>query len=152
MHQRLHPAADRRARQAITIRLLPASEVENLDLSQWELCSGQCAEREKPRHLHGWVVYDDVFHVDSFASAVSVFAIGKCDVCGDFHIGCWDCGQRFAIVGDEAEGKCACDRFWLTAVEHEGQDEQGNALESILLLEVTVPDGHWAVLNRRPLS
>jgi hypothetical protein len=145
-------AAKRRAQQTITISLVPSDQIEEIDLSQWELCLGGCNGSGLSRHQSGWVLYDQVFALGSPFSLVSIIGVGKCDRCHDFHVWCWDCGLRIVLMGDEAEAKCDCDRFWLTALESEGRDERGNELESVLLLLVHLPVGPWQVVDRRPLG
>lgn len=144
--------AARRAQQAIAIKLLPASAIEELDLSQWERCSGRCLTTGKSPVKHGWVLYDQVFSASHVSEPSSLVGIGKCDECGDFHMWCWDCGQKHALEGDAAEVKCDCDRFWVTAVEDEGEDAFGQRLTAVLLLVVHLPSGAWNVIDRKPLN
>lgn len=145
-------AAKRRAQEAITISLVQASEIDELDLSQWESCMGQCAEARNAGKPPGWVLFDQVYSVGSLELPSSLVAVGKCDVCHDFHVSCWDCGQHLVLLGDEGEAKCDCDRFWLSAVDSEGNDEYGNPLKSVLLIVVALPSGQPNVLDRRPLN
>ncbi len=145
-------AAKRRAQKSISITLLPEDEIEDANLSQWERCLGQCVSAGKTDRTHGWVLYDQVFSAESGNRPASLISVGKCDGCRDFHVWCWDCGQMLALEGNEAEAKCACDRFWLTAVEDEGEDEYGNQLTSVLLLKIAIPSGQWKVFDRRPLN
>jgi len=146
-------AALRRAQQAITISLVPADEVENLDPSTWFPCLGTCNTEARGQSA-GWVLYDKPFGFAAENSPLSIVAVGKCDGCNDFHIWCWDCGQHLALRGEEAEERCSCDRFWITAREEEGTDDRGNPLESIILIMVLldVPSLPPIVMDRRPLN
>ncbi len=77
-------------------------------------------------------------------------AVGKCDVCNEFHVWCWDCGQKFTLK-DEDEHACVCDgRFWLTAVEDEEEDA-GRFVKSIFLLLILAP-GIMIPVDRRKLQ
>jgi restriction endonuclease len=143
-------AALRRAQEAITIRLLPLEELDSVDLMAWEPCRGVCSGRRSRRKNSGWVLFDQPFGLGIGDSAMSVVVIGKCDECCNFHVWCWTCGSKFALL-DEGEHHCGCDWFWLTAVEDEGIDDRGNALEAVLLLLIVPRAGRIFVADRRPL-
>lgn len=145
------PAALQRAQDYISIRLVTLEELEHYNPAAWELCAGQCAELRKRPDKVGWVLFDHYFGI-GIGSRISLMAVSKCDLCHDFHVWCWDCGQKFALIGNEAEYKCSCDRFWLTSVEDEGEDEYGNKLEAVLLIVVNITPPDWKVIDRRPLN
>jgi len=127
------PAAKKRAQDAITIRLLPLEEVENFSLYSWYPCVGNCTNK-KEDGKHGLVLYGSPYGLATGNSPLSIVAVGKCDVCHDFHIWCWDCGKKFALK-DEDEYKCNCDgRFWLTAIEEDGTNTDGTLQKSVQLL------------------
>jgi hypothetical protein len=145
-------AALRRAQKAITISIVSAEEVEKLDLANWYPCLGTCMAEARGRTA-GWVLYDQVFGFAAANSPVSLLAVGKCDGCNDFHVWCWDCGKHFALCGEEAESRCSCNRFWITAREEEGRDDLGNLLESVLLIMVPIVlPASPVVVDRRPLN
>lgn len=145
-------AALRRAQDVITISLITPEEMESVDFSVWDPCLGSCNPSHRQRARPGWVLYDQPLELVLGGLPSAVLVIGKCDGCSDFHVWCWECGAHFAIVGNEAEYKCSCDRFWLTAVEPEGTDELGNELSSVLLLLVPLVYGtKTLVVDRRPL-
>jgi len=146
-------AALRRAQKAIQIKLVTFEELEDLSFAQWDLCLGVCSSADSKYKERGWVLWDSPLGLGSLTSPISITAVGKCDVCGDFNLWCWDCGQRFAMSGDEAEFKCDCDRFWITSLESEGQDTHGNELRSIVLTVVLLnPQELYFSVDRRPLN
>jgi hypothetical protein len=129
-------AAKRRAQDAITIKLVPLSELENFNLDSWEPCLGKCARPKRRKSEHGLVLYDSPYGLTVGESPLSIMAVGKCDFCNEFHVWCWDCGQKFALTNED-EFHCHCsDRFWLTAIEDEGQqaDETLTAIHLFLVL------------------
>jgi len=141
-------AAQRRAQDTIAMRLLSPQELKSFDPTGWEPCLGRCAHER--RTTSGWVLYDQPFGLAVGDSPLSIMVTGKCDGCHDFHVWCWECGYRFALLGDEAENKCTCDRLWYTAVENEGTDSLENPVPAVLLL--LVPQGGLPlVVDRRPL-
>lgn len=147
------PAAKRRAQDAITIRLIPLAELENFTLDTWEYCLGKCTESKRKKLQHGLVLYDSPYGLAVNDSPLSVMAVGKCDVCNEFHIWCWDCGQKFALK-DEDEFKCSCnDRFWLTAIEEEIENDN-QKVKSIHLLLILIfgVSGVPITVDRRKLQ
>lgn len=149
-------AASRRAQKAINIKLLHPSELDEITLSTWDTCASEdCRERTlAKRRFDGWVLYDEVFHAGLPDDPMSPVAIGKCDVCSRFNVWCWTCGQKFALEDNEAEGKCDCDRFWLTSVELEGKLSDGTELTAVCLTVVMLYEGGaaTATLCCRPLN
>lgn len=147
------PAALRRAQELITIKLVTPKELESFDpTSSWGLCTGQCSINNSKYSKRGWVLFEICLNVVPNGGIYpTTVVIGKCDVCHDFNLWCWGCGQRFALFGDEAEYKCKCRQFWLTAIEDEGFDPYGNKLESVVLLVVSLDTEEYRVVDRRPL-
>jgi hypothetical protein len=143
-------AAKRRAQDAITIKLVPLSELDEFTLANWEPCLGKCSESRRKQFQHGLVLYDSPYGLAVSESPLSIITVGKCDVCNEFHVWCWECGQKSALK-DEDEYKCACEgRFWLTAIEDEEEDS-GQSVKSILLLMVLDP-GVVVPVDRRRLQ
>ena len=106
-------AAKKRAQDAITIKLLPLEDVETFDLNAWDPCVGRCSY-EPDYQKRGLVLYDNPYGLTIGKSPVSLMAVGKCDKCHEFHVWCWDCGERFALENED-EHQCYCEaRFWLT--------------------------------------
>jgi restriction endonuclease len=146
------PAAKRRAQDTIAITLVRPDELDSFDPTAWEPCLGRCNDGKRRARSEGWVLYDQPFGVSIGDSPLSVMVVGKCDACHDFHVWCWECGSRFALVGDEAEFKCDCDRFWITTIEEEGTDQLRNELSAVLLLLVeSAAPLQPLVVDRRPM-
>lgn len=149
-------AAQRRAQKAISIKLLHPDELDTVALNTWDVCaSKECAAMSAGKSRYeGWVLYDEVFHAGLPDEPVTAVAIGKCDICSCFNVWCWECGQKFALEGDEAEAKCDCSRFWLTSIESDGELEDGTELASVYLTVVMIYDGFSAraTIGRRPLN
>lgn len=144
-------AAYRRAQDFITLSIVGLDELDGLDLFSWQPCLGQCAEPGSRRRREGWVLYEQPFGLSIGGGPLSIISTAKCDECHDFHVWCWDCGQRFALRGDESEGKCSCERFFLTSIEADGVDEQGHELNGVYLLMVPLNPPAAIVMDRRPL-
>lgn len=133
-------AAKRRAQQAIGLSLVTLEDLEDCDLTAWHPCLGGCAGRV-PR-LRGWVLYDQPFGFWTTSSPLTILYVGKCDGCHDFHIRCDECGASFAMRGNSAEYKCACDRMWFTAEEEEvtaGVNRRPNLAVLLLMVPFSHP-------------
>lgn len=140
--------ARRRAQDAITIKLLSLDELEETtSWAHFDECLGWCLN-EPTAHLRTGLVLWDVQHFLSNGGLWVIIWTGKCDVCHNFHIWCWDCGDKFA-VGDEDEHKCFCGRLWVTAVEEEIDDPTGDTLNAVHLLALV--DENLVPLDRRRL-
>ncbi|HEX5733374.1 MAG TPA: restriction endonuclease [Blastocatellia bacterium] len=127
------PAALRRAQNAITIRLVPLNELEKLDLGVWDCCAGACRTERRRGAEPGLVLWDSPYGLAVKDSPLHIMAIGKCDVCNNFHVWCWVCGAKFALK-DEDEHKCSCPWFWLTAIEDEVDDSNTRPIKAVHLL------------------
>lgn len=124
------PAAQRRAQEAVSIRLLPLDRLENFDPSTWPQCL-------VPRCRTGRVFWDGYPSVDMELAPLGnrspglkrvsyVHYVGKCDRCSQFHVKCITCGEILSLDHEsDDEGtvcKCGMPWFWLASVE---QDEAG---------------------------
>lgn len=142
-------AAKKRAQDFINLKIVSLEELENLDLELWDDCfSDNCDEKFK----RGLVLWDAPMGIGSLASPVSVSCIGKCDVCGDFHIWCWDCDKKFSL-SDENDAQCNCEHpwFWLTVTEEdESSSNEYDQSTSVYLLLVTPSDA--LIADRKALS
>jgi len=142
-------AAKKRAQDYINIKVVSLEEVEQIDLSLWDDClSDNCNSRKE----RGLVLWDSPVGIGASNSPVSISCIGKCDTCSDFHIWCWDCGNKFFLT-DEDEFKCNCDSpwFWLTAIEEDedvGSDEA--SISSVYLLLCML--ANVLITDRKPLK
>lgn len=140
-------AAHRRAQDAITIRLLTAEEAWQGDrCASFEICVGPCQEQRAPAK-RGVVLWDGQFSVglEGLASAVIT---GKCDVCHNFQIWCWECGETFSL-GIEDSYCCGSNYRWRTLIEEEIDDPSGGTLNASHLVLVT--ELGVAMLDRRSL-
>lgn len=118
-------AAQRRAQDAVSIRLLPLDHLEDFDPSTWPDClMDEC---------HGGKVFWSGYSsIDMDATPLSgrtnemrriSFAhyVGKCDCCGHFHVRCMTCREMFSppFDSDDDGHQCQCRKpwFWLASVE-----------------------------------
>lgn len=71
-------SALRRAQKNIGIRIVPASDIDEIDISSWDECrSMKC--------MNGLVLWE-VTPGLIINQKVTVQALGKCDECGKFHV------------------------------------------------------------------
>jgi hypothetical protein len=140
-------AAKRRAQDLINIRLVSLDELENLDLSTWDECCSDSCDTRKNR---GLVLWDSPWGISPLGNPLSICCTGKCDECNDFHVWCWDCGQKFAL-GNEDEHQCCSELwFWLTAIEEDVDEQTGETYNSVYLLLPSLSD--VLVVDRKPLA
>lgn len=137
----------RRAREHISIRLVPLDDIDGLSLDRWEEC---LSERCSRRSSRGLVLWDSPYGIVRHDGMQSISCVAKCDGCGSFHIWCWGCGEKFSL-GDEDEHKCGCDGdwFWLTAVEEDIDDQTGERRKAVYLLLPSLRD---YVQGRPPIT
>ncbi|MEM7114396.1 MAG: hypothetical protein AAF614_18320, partial [Chloroflexota bacterium] len=74
---------------------------------------------------------------------IQLLRIGKCDGCHQFHIWCWECGNKFAVP-DNNFIECECGHHWIAWVN--GEDEN---LDMQLMLKYD--DEFGILLDRRPI-
>lgn len=107
--------AQRRAQKKITLKLLTLSDLEQFSFDSYDFCTSQnCLNRADK----GVIYWGDAFGISLPDETISTFSVAKCDVCHQFHIWCFSCGEKF-VLGDEDEHHCSCNQsyFWLTAIE-----------------------------------
>lgn len=142
-------AAKKRAQDFINLKIVSLEELENVDLESWDDClSNNCDERAK----RGLVLWDAPMGIGFTASPVSISSIGKCDICGEFHIWCWDCGKKFSL-SNESDAQCNCEHpwFWLTAIEEdEVSSNENQQSKSVYLLLITPINA--LIADRKPLN
>lgn len=123
--------AQKRAQDAITIKLLSLEELQEQTLwASFDFCEGKCRSILKKRSLEGLVLWD-AQHLLLVNGLLAIIYTGKCDVCHNFHLWCWDCGEKFAL-SNEMEYQCYCERLWVTAIEEETDDEIDKTVNSKL--------------------
>lgn len=124
-------AARRRAQDAITISLLPPDDLDEFPWAQFDPCMGECTLSTSAKK--GLVLWDGQLPVGVEGTWVIVWS-GKCDLCHNFHVWCWDCGEKFAL-SDEDEHICDCGYHWVTVIEQETSDDEVlNAVHLILVI------------------
>lgn len=127
--------ASRRAQDAITITLLPLEDLkEQTSWASFDQCIGKCHQNPRLETQKGLVLWD-AQHLLSFDGIFAVVYTGKCDVCHNFHVWCWGCGEKFALV-EEGEHKCYCQWLWVSAIEEEVDDSSAMTLNAVHLLLV----------------
>src|SRR6266571_5500470 len=113
----LTPGAQQRAQDAITIKILTLDEAYQYSWAAFDECLGRCYELGRKSKRRGLTLWDAQL-VLPVENLLAVVWSGKCDVCHNFHVWCWDCGEKFALT-DEDEHVCGCLSRWVTAVQEE---------------------------------
>jgi hypothetical protein len=166
--------AQKRAQQAITITILGFKEaLENFGWA-YEECLGSCRRKTRSTRRGGvlwgefmaeglsglrWGGADEglsgLRHVTEETFGYPVLAgwtllqVGKCDTCHDFHVWCWDCGEKFAI-GDGEVVTCGCDgREWASVPESAESGHIGTPKSIWLMMREA--DGPPVPFDRRPI-
>lgn len=125
--------ARRRAQDTITISLMSLDELEKqTSWASFDRCSGHCSKDPTLRLQKGLVLWD-ARHILTIEGLLGVVFTGKCDVCHNFHVWCWDCGENFAIA-EEGEYKCGCERLWVSVIEEEVENPSGMTLNAVHLI------------------
>jgi hypothetical protein len=126
-------AAEKRAQQLVSLRILPLDRLHDFDPSAWPPCMNS-------RCKHGRIFWDGYPELHLMVSPVTslpevsperrsfVHFVGKCDRCGRFHVRCQTCGDLFSTPEDDDDDtghQCHCGHpwFWLASIE---EDEHGN--------------------------
>ena len=134
----------KRAQESITIKLLTAEEADDFSWAAFDPCIGKCSTLSKVGE-NGLVLWDGQLPLALGAGWAIVFT-GKCDTCHEFHVWCWDCGERFAL-SSEGEYECGCERTWASVTDPTAP--QRGQLEAVHLL---MSDGNEVFsLDRRAL-
>lgn len=150
------PAAEKRAQELISIRILPLEHLDDFDPSTWPAC-------RKPKCKHGRIFWDGYpffsmrlqpLHHSGVNSALRIdrlHFVGKCDKCGGFHVLCKTCGDLFHLVEDDEEdsgSKCKCNPpwFWIASIE---EDDSGHKSAELHVCFLT--DSSVRTVNRRSL-
>ena len=135
----------RRAQDAITIKLLHVDDVDEFVWASFDPCMGQCWQASDASR--GLVLWDGQ-HPLPLGPGWAIVFTGKCDVCHEFNVWCWDCGEKFGLPF-EYDYECPCGRIWVSAIEEDTDgDERGDPIAVHLL----VIDGEISLaLDRRAL-
>jgi hypothetical protein len=140
-------AALARAQEAVTIKLLDEGQEEDFPWAQYDFCLGKCADKGQSAR-RGLVLWD-AQHPLPFRPGWLIVWTGKCDVCREFHVWCWDCGSKFAVP-NEGHCDCGCEELlWASLIEEE-LDAAGvlNAVYLILLDKSVDPPNGIIQLDR----
>ena len=122
-------AAERRAQEVVSIRIIPLDRLENFDPSTWPACMNTKCK-------NGRIFWDGypVFLMtilpwgERETKDISyIHYVGKCDRCGRFHVKCLTCGDLLSPrenCSDDIGHQCSCKPlwFWLASIE---PDEHG---------------------------
>jgi len=146
------PAAERRAQESVSIRLLPLDRLEDFEPSTWPRCLA-------PRCRNGRIFWDGYPALDLMLVSVDrphstpkrvtfVHYVGKCDRCGRFHVKCMACHEMFSPTyesDDDHRVTCRCQHpwFWLASIEED--DRGGKSAELRLIAGI---DKIWTVDRR----
>lgn len=143
-------AALARAQNAVTIKLLNDDDVDEFSWASYEPCLGSCHNRELPNQ-RGLVLWDGK-HLLGIANFWFIAFTGKCDVCHQFHVWCWDCGSKFSIP-EENHVECGCEgRLWASVIEEElAQSGTLNAAHLLMVDQHLDPSNGPVALDRRAL-
>ena len=145
-------AAEARAQETVSIRILPLDRLDDFDPSAWPSC-------QKPGCENGrifWNGYPEislsVVHQETGEAHQIAFVhyVGKCDRCGRFHIRCTTCSDTLSMPeNDESDygHQCGCKLpwFWLASIE---EDENGRKSAELHLIRAP---GVIETVDRRAL-
>lgn len=150
-------AAQRRAQDAVSIRLLPLDRLEDFDPSTWPDCMA-------PGCRGGKVFWSGYPSVDMQVAPLSgkrgevhrisfVHYVGKCDRCGHFHVRCMTCRDMLLTPHDcdNDEGhQCRCRNpwFWLASIE---ADDFGRNSAELHLVSVLHGQSRIKTVDRRSM-
>ncbi len=146
------PAAERRAQDAVSIRLLPLDRLDNFDPSTWPRCLA-------PTCRNGRVFWDGYPVIDLALAPLNrtagergvvsyVHYVGKCDRCRRFHVKCTVCGDFFSPTYESEDDcgvqcKCRLPWFWLASIEEDAKGHRSAELHLIRSI-----DEIWTVDRR----
>ncbi len=136
-------AAQRRAQDAVSIRLLPLDRLEDFDPSAWRDCIVAGCQGGKVF----WSGYPsaDIYAVPSsgksseMRSISFVHYVGKCDYCHHFHVRCMTCREMFSPPYDSDGGEghqCHCRKpwFWIASTETDNTNRKSAELHFVTML------------------
>ena len=142
-------AAEKRAQQSITIRLISLDGLAHFDPSKWDRCRRKGCNR-------GFIFWDGYPELSMEITPIEggltknipfIHSVGKCDRCGRFHVRCLTCQELFSLDNDSGDHQCRCNPpwFWLASVE---QDKHGHRSAE---LHVVMRTGKVITVDRRPM-
>lgn len=149
-------AAQRRAQDAVSIRLLPLDRLEDFDPSTWPDCVASGCRGGKVF----WSGYPSIeaqlapLSAEMRPTAASfIHYVGKCDRCSSFHVRCMSCHAMFSVPHankDDDGHQCGCRTpwFWLASVE---ADDTGSASAELHLITALHGEVLVRTVDRRSL-
>jgi Restriction endonuclease len=137
-------AAEKRAQQAVSIRIVPLDRLEDFDPTTWPECRGSACR-------HGRIFWDgypelslrvrpaDESNREATKLHRFVHYVGKCDRCGLFHVRCTRCDEIIPVPHDSDDDghQCSCKPpwFWLASIE---MDEDGSRSAELHVVMATL--------------
>lgn len=141
-------AAKRRAEDAVDIHILPLDVALEYDWV-FEPCLGDC--RHKFTKTEGMVLWAEQILLGLRSGFWLTVQTGKCDSCHNFHVWCWDCGERFAVPNEHVI-TCSCGYQWASVMESLESGHTGVPTSIWLLMrEDNDPSNRPIPVDRKPL-
>jgi hypothetical protein len=140
--------AIRRAQDAINIVILTLDQALEYKWC-YEPCLGECTDKEIKK-LNGAVLWGEFLLHATVTNMWMTLQTGKCDMCHNFHVWCWDCGQKFAIP-DEVVVVCDCGCAWASIPESPASGHIGEPTSIWLLMRENEDQEHPASFDRKPI-
>ncbi|WP_081019843.1 restriction endonuclease [Ralstonia solanacearum] len=150
------PAAERRAQDAVSIRLLPLDRLDDFDPSVWPDCIVQGCRGGKVF----WSGYPSIdMHVLPLSGTSNemhrisfVHYVGKCDRCHHFHVRCTTCLEMLSppYDSDDDGHQCRCRKpwFWLGSIE---TDASGRKSAELHLVNALYGEARIETVDRRSM-
>ncbi len=132
-------AAEKRAQEAVSLRIVPLDRLENFAPSTWP----RCLKKGCTKGRIFWDGYPEISVVVHPSSAPAdhrilrfIHYVGKCDRCGRFHVLCTTCGDLLSIPEDDDDDighQCRCRGlwFWLASIEEDDKGRRSAELHSV---------------------
>lgn len=118
--------AKKRAHDSAVVEVFTPQELDDWKLS-YEPCLGNCSRRSGGRGMVLWGKFDAV----EAGGGWVVLQIGVCDGCHDFHVWCWDCGQKYHVPREL--GACCHCGYEFSCDEPQEEDDLEDDTASIWL-------------------
>ena len=114
------------------MKLLSLNDVDESWHVSFDKCLGLCLSKNR-RTRPGMVLWDGNLGLDVEGMGMVAFT-GKCDVCHNFHVWCWACGEKFALQREETYA-CNCGYSWCSIIELEDVEGQHQAVHLLMHTE-----------------
>ncbi|MFY3854340.1 restriction endonuclease [Achromobacter xylosoxidans] len=149
-------AAQRRAQDTVSIRLLPLDRLDDFDPSVWPDCTAVECRGGKVF----WSGYPSIdAHVvsclgnsEQMRCISFIQYVGKCDRCHYFHVRCLACRELFSLShkSNDEGYQCRCRKpwFWLASLETDDTGRKSAELHLVTALDGRV---HVRTVDRRSM-